>query len=177
MEELESIKAQGISRDDYAPLLDFGLRRLQPARDHFRLKSHSAMRAVAKRLVVAVPAAAERNHGAACQIEFIPVLIEDFEIAFEADAAIVIDRDLDGHLFSPIGIAARGGCASAPRGGQISPRRKAVVFYSLIGRFDLAEKSRAVFLFDFLRFRAKSLLTALLWTFEAALRLSSKPYR
>ena len=77
--------------------LDLRLGRLQLARDDFRLKSHGAMRAVAKRFVVALPTTAERDRCSSRQIKLIPSLIKNFELAFEANVAVVVDGDFRGH--------------------------------------------------------------------------------
>src|ERR1035441_6141597 len=51
------------------------------------------MRAVAKRLVGGLPAAAQRDRGAARQAKFIALLIVNRELAFDADRSVVNRSD------------------------------------------------------------------------------------
>lgn len=55
------------------------------------------MRSIAKRFVVAVSATAERDCGSSRQVEFVSALIENLKLAFNANAAVVVDGDFGGH--------------------------------------------------------------------------------
>jgi len=64
------------------------------ARDDFVLEAGLRVGAVTKRFALRLAAAAESNHLSASETELVSLGIENFEIAFNADGAVVIDRNL-----------------------------------------------------------------------------------
>ena len=62
------------------------------------VEAHPIMRAIAKRLVLGVAAAAEGNHGAARQSKGGTRRIDDFEIAFDPDRTIIEGNNFDRHV-------------------------------------------------------------------------------
>lgn len=73
---------------------NFGFGRGQVARFDRIGETNSIVRAVAKRLVCRLAAAAQADGGASGQTERLTGGIDDFEIAFDADRAVAVDRNL-----------------------------------------------------------------------------------
>ena len=80
--------------------LRFHLRRGQDERNNFRLKPCSPVCVVAKRLIRALAAPAQRDCGASGQVEFSAVLVKDFKIPFDADTSVILDDYFCRH-FAP----------------------------------------------------------------------------
>jgi len=64
------------------------------ARDDFVLETSLRVGAVTERFVLRLAAAAESDHLSASKTELVSLGIENFKIAFNADGAVVIDRNL-----------------------------------------------------------------------------------
>lgn len=60
------------------------------------------MRAIAKWLVFALPAAAKLDQRSAAQIEFPAVLIKQLKISFDVNASVALYCDLCGHGLIPV---------------------------------------------------------------------------
>ena len=59
------------------------------------------MRTIAKWLVLGVAAAAQADCGASSKSERFALRVQDFEVAFDTDIAIIVDRDFcSGHSVS-----------------------------------------------------------------------------
>src|SRR6267378_480191 len=71
----------------------FGRGRRERPRDDQGFEAALRVRAVAKRLVRRLSAAAERDHRAPCQIEGPPFLIDDLEIPLDPDGTVVAYRN------------------------------------------------------------------------------------
>jgi hypothetical protein len=63
-----------------------------------RRKSTAGVRAVAKRLVIALTAATESDDGAASQVGLLAARIIDLKVAFNAQRAVVTNGDFDRHF-------------------------------------------------------------------------------
>jgi hypothetical protein len=70
---------------------------------HLVLKSGAGVRAIAKRLVLGLAAAAQRNESTARQTELAALGIANIKIAFYADGAIAHDRDFSHGYFGAFG--------------------------------------------------------------------------
>ena len=72
------------------------------------MEADCVVRTIAKRLVFRLAATAKANYGASGKSESVALRIDNFEVAFDADVAIVIDRDFcRGHSVSGPQVAAQ----------------------------------------------------------------------
>ena len=98
-------------------LSNLSLRDWQLARDGLVGKSGTIVTAIAKRLIRGEPAAAQGNHGAARQSESGPGWIENLEISFDSQRAVILWGNLGGWHLSD-GSTGRPSSAFTPPAGR-----------------------------------------------------------
>jgi hypothetical protein len=87
-----------ISRKNFS-FLNFGLGRREISGGYFVSEIAFAVRAIAEGLVCGMSAAAETDGSASGQAEFISGWINNLEIAFDKDRAVVFESNFCWHLF------------------------------------------------------------------------------
>ena len=75
-------------------LLQLWLRRRQLSCRTHRFETSAAMRAVAERFVLGLPAAAQTDGGAPRQVERLSFHIVNRKLALDLNRAVIVDRDL-----------------------------------------------------------------------------------
>ena len=106
MSQAETVSTFETDVKQGSPRSDLRLRRRQFASFYGMRESACFVRAVAKRLVGGVSAAAEPDGGATGQSKGSSLGIADLKIAFYADRTVVIDRNSCGcHSFSCIAVS------------------------------------------------------------------------
>ena len=85
------------TRASAQPLERLGLRRRQFTRFHVVSKATGAVRAIAERFIGRLPAAAQRNRGAAGQAEDLAAGVLNLKFALDANRAVVGNGDFGWH--------------------------------------------------------------------------------